>query len=142
MATAARPAEPAVWMPYRAYLSWRDSARSFSSISAAFFRGATWRTGSDARSLLGMRVTPEFFATLGVPPLRGRHIAASDVGGPPALVLSYGLWQRELGGADSVLGSTVTLSDVAYTVVGIMPRISSSTTWFSSSVAATLGSPG
>ena len=57
MATAARPTEPAVWMPYRSYLSWKESARSFSSVSAAFFRGATWRGASGARSLSGMRVT-------------------------------------------------------------------------------------
>ena len=83
--------------------------------------GVTWRTSSDAKSLVGMRVTPEFFSTFGVPPLRGRPFAASDAGGPPALVISYGFWQRELGGAETVLNSTVTLSDIAYTVVGIMP---------------------
>ncbi len=120
-AAANRPSEPAVWMPYRAYLSWKDSARAFSSVSAAFFQGATWRTSSDAKSLVGMRVTPEFFSTFGVPPLRGRPFAGSDTTGPPALVISHGFWQRELAGAESVLNSTVTLSDVAYTVVGIMP---------------------
>jgi predicted permease len=120
-AAPARPAEPAVWMPYRAYLSWKDSARSLASVSAAFFQGATWRTRSEATSLVGMRVTPEFFSTLGVSPLRGRAFAASDVSGPPAVVLSYGFWQRELGGAETVLGSTLKLSDVGYTVVGIMP---------------------
>jgi putative ABC transport system permease protein len=121
MATSARPTEPLVWMPYRAYLSWKESARSFSSVSAAFFRGATWRTASDAKSLVGMRVTPEFFTTLGVPAWRGRHLSAADASGPPAIVLSYGFWQRELGGADTAIGSTINLSDVSYTVVGIMP---------------------
>ena len=121
MATAASPTEPAVWLPYRAYLSWRESVRSMSSVSAAFFHGATWQTSPDARSLVGMRVTPEFFSTLGVPALRGRHLAASDGGGSPAIVLSYGLWQRELGGAADAVGRVVTLSDVPYTVVGIMP---------------------
>lgn len=121
-AAPARPSEPSVWMPYRAYLSWKDSTRSFSSVSAAFFQGAMWRTPSEARSLVGMRVTPEFFSTFGVAPLRGRPFAAADVSGPPVLVISYGFWQRELGGVESVLGSTVTLSDIAYTVVGIMPH--------------------
>ena len=121
MATATRPAEPAVWMPYRAYRSWKESARSFSSVSAAFFHGAMWRTSSDAKSLVGMRVTPEFFSTLGVPALHGRHFAAGDATGSPVIVLNYGFWQRELGGAGSVVGSTITLSDVSYTVVGIMP---------------------
>ena len=121
MASAPRPTEPSVWMPYRAYLSWKESSTSFSSVSAAFFLGAMWRTSSDAKSLVGMRVTPEFFSTFGVPPLLGRHFNVSDAGGPPALMLSYGFWQRELGGAESVVGGTVTLSDISYTVVGIMP---------------------
>ncbi|HVQ12526.1 MAG TPA: ABC transporter permease, partial [Vicinamibacterales bacterium] len=121
MAAAATPTEPAVWMPYRAYVSWKESARSFSSVSAAFFQGATWRGSAGATALVGMRVTPEFFTTLGVPAFRGRHLTAGDAGGSPAIVLSHGFWQRELGGATSVVGRTITLSDVSYTVVGIMP---------------------
>ena len=31
------PSEPAVWLPYRAYLGWKEQSRSFASISAAFF---------------------------------------------------------------------------------------------------------
>lgn len=121
VATAARPDEPAVFMPYRAYLAFKESARTFSSMSAAFFQNVTWRTSSDARSLTGMRVTPEFFATFGVSPIRGRPLGASDSGGTGRIVISYGFWQRELGGAETALGSTVTLSDDVYTVVGIMP---------------------
>jgi putative ABC transport system permease protein len=121
VATADRPGEPALFMPYRAYLAFKESARTFSSICAAFFQNVTWRTSSDARSLTGMRVTPEFFATFGVSPLRGRPLGAADGGGTPGIVISYGFWQRELGGAETALGSTVTLSDVVYTVIGIMP---------------------
>lgn len=120
-ATPARPTEPAVWMPYRAYLAFRDRARFFSSLAGAAFQQVTWRTPSEARSIVGMRVTPEFFATFGVSPLRGRILAALDAGGPPSVVLSHGFWQREFGGAESVLGTAVALSDVIYTVVGIMP---------------------
>lgn len=121
MASASKPTEPAVWMPYRAYLAWKESAHSFSSVSAAFFRTATWHSASGAKSLSGMRVTPEFFTTLGVPPLRGRHLTAEDAGGSPAVVLSHGFWQRELGGAQDAVGDTIALGDTVYTVVGIMP---------------------
>jgi predicted permease len=119
-AAPTRPSEPAVWMPYRAYLSF-TSARTFSSISGAFFQAVTWRTSSDAKSITGMRVTPEFFSTFAVSPLRGRTLNASDAGAQPGVVISYGFWQRALGGAESALGSTVILSEVPYTVVGIMP---------------------
>src|SRR5574342_1312326 len=42
-----RPTEPAVWLPYRAYLGWKARSRSFASISGAFFNGATITTDSE-----------------------------------------------------------------------------------------------
>jgi len=117
-----RPSEPAVWLPYRAYLAWKERSHSFSSVSAAFFQGATITTADEARSAVGLRVTPDFFRTLGVPPLRGRTLTVSDVTGPPVVVLSYGFWQRHLGGANDVIGSSIRLSDVPHHVVGVMPR--------------------
>jgi predicted permease len=120
-ATTARPSEPAVWMPYRVYLAFKDSARTFSSLAGAAFQEATWWTPSGAKSIVGMRITPEFFSTFGVPPLRGRTLGVADLGGTAAVVISYGFWQRELGAAEDVLGSTVTLGDIPHTVVGIMP---------------------
>lgn len=79
-----RPAEPAVWLPYRAYVAWKERSRSFASISAAFVRDVTLTRSDDARTVLGLMVTPEFFATLGVSPLLGRSLAAPDISGPPA----------------------------------------------------------
>jgi predicted permease len=121
-ATPNRPSEPAVWLPYRAYLAWRGGTRSFSHVSAAFFRGATVTTPTEARSLVGMRVTPEFFDTLGVSPLLGRPLDSDDPTGPRTVVLSHGFWQRVLGARPDVIGSSVTLSEEPYTVVGVMPR--------------------
>ena len=117
-----RPSEPAVWMPYRAYLGWKEQSQSFTSVSAAFFRDVTVTTPSDARSALGLDVSPEFFSTFGVPPLVGRALGPSDVTGPPVVVLSHGFWIRQFGGASGVVGRSITLSDVPHEVVGIMPR--------------------
>ena len=100
-ATPDRPSEPAVWMPYRAYLGWKEQSRSFTSISAAFFNSVTVTTPSDARSVLGLVVSPEFFETLGVAPLLGRTLASSDVSGPRVVVLSHGFWLRDFGGSPS-----------------------------------------
>jgi len=37
-------------------------------------------------------------------------------------LLGYGLWQRRFGGAQSVLGQTITLDRQAYTVIGVLPQ--------------------
>src|SRR5262245_32622405 len=111
-----RPAEPAVWLPYRSFLGWRDSSQSFSSLTAAFPREVTFVRGADALSLLGLRVSPEFFATFGVGPILGRPLTTGDDTGPRRLVLSHGLWQRAFGGSADVIGRPVTLSGQTYEV--------------------------
>jgi hypothetical protein len=105
-----RPSEPAVWMPYRAYLGWKDQSRSFTSVSAAFFNAVTVTTATDARSALGLEVSPEFFETFGVPPLLGRTLGPSDVSGPRVVVLSYGFWLRDFGGSPSALDALSLIS--------------------------------
>ncbi len=81
---------------------------------------------SDADQPVRVRVgvvTADFFATLGVGPVRGRTFVAEEgrPDGPRVVVLSHGLWQRRFGAAD-VLGRAVPLNGRAYTVVGVMPR--------------------
>ena len=117
-----RPAEPAVWLPYRVYRECKERSGSFTSVSAAFVRDVTLTTEADAQSLLGLAVTPEFFRTFGVSPLIGRTLSEGDVNGPAAVVLTYGLWQRLFGGANDVIGTAIMLSGQPYEIVGVMPR--------------------
>jgi putative ABC transport system permease protein len=68
-------------------------------------------------------VTGDFFATLGVMPMRGHTFSADEVApnGPAAVILSYGLWQRQFGGRD--MGNrTILLNSRPYAVVGVMPQ--------------------
>jgi predicted permease len=68
-------------------------------------------------------VTPDLFPTLGVVPFRGRDFTAAEgaPAGPTAVILSYGLWQRQYGGRE-MLSQVIRLNGHPYTVVGIMPR--------------------
>ncbi len=66
------------------------------------------------------------FQVLGLTPARGRLLTpADDVrgGGPTGgvAVVSYGLWQRRLGGGEDVVGRTITIDRVPFTIVGVMP---------------------
>jgi predicted permease len=72
-------------------------------------------------------VTGNFQAALGAVPEIGRLIVADDVdlhGGPATqvAVLGYNFWQRYYGGASNVIGQTVRIEGVPFTIVGVTRR--------------------
>jgi putative ABC transport system permease protein len=63
---------------------------------------------------------------LGVPAILGRTFTEADDrrgGGPdgPVAVISYGFWQRRFGGAADVVGRSLTVERVPFTIVGVAP---------------------
>jgi predicted permease len=120
-ATKERPTEPAVFALYRDYLAWTARSRSFDTLAAAFPRAYLVGGAGDAATADGLVVTPEFFRALGASARLGRTLSAQDATGPAAAVLSYGLWQRQFGGLETVLGTRVILNGVPHEIVGIMP---------------------
>ncbi len=70
------------------------------------------------------RATAGLFRTLGVAPAIGRDFNAEETrsGGPQAVILSDGLWRSGFGADPGVLGRTVRMDDVSYTVVAVLPR--------------------
>jgi predicted permease len=68
--------------------------------------------------------SPNVFDYMGVPPLLGREFTPADApGGNPAsvAVLSYLFWQRQYGASHDVIGKTIELDHVPYTVIGVVP---------------------
>lgn len=95
----------------------------FSSV-AAFASGALNLSDPERPQRVNAGVvTPSFFTTLGVHPLRGRTFSGEEgkPNGPLVVVLSYGLWQRQFGGAE-VIGTGLLLHGRSYQVVGVMPE--------------------
>ncbi len=74
--------------------------------------------------ILVTTVSVNLFDVLGVEPLIGRVGAAGGetAGDQNTLVLDYGYWQRQFNGEESVPGATLTLNQVPYTVIGVMPE--------------------
>lgn len=68
-------------------------------------------------------VCGSLFETLGVKPLLGRTLTATDdqLGGARVVVTSYEFWKTYLNEDSKVIGSALTLSGVPYTVIGVMP---------------------
>jgi putative ABC transport system permease protein len=80
-----------------------------------------------AQIVSGAWVSGSYFETLGVSPLLGRTLGESDdrpnggVDGPVA-VISHAFWQRQYGAAPEVIGRSLMLDGVSFTVVGVMPQ--------------------
>ncbi|HUR21266.1 MAG TPA: ADOP family duplicated permease [Vicinamibacterales bacterium] len=70
----------------------------------------------------GSRVGAAFFAMLGATPADGRFFDAKDEaeGAARTVVISDGLWKDRFGGAN-VMGSTVQINGLAYTIIGRAP---------------------
>ena len=105
------------------YLSWKEQSQSFDSM-AVFSFGTYNLTGrGDPEQINGTPMSPSLMPVLGLHPLLGRSFAEGDdrPGAPPLAMISEGLWKRRFGGDPSVVGKSITLNDVDYTLVGIAP---------------------
>lgn len=135
------------WDRYRlTYLQYRDLAAE-----STLYQGlAAYRAGNpDVATLTGVGDPVELPAgaasatllpLLGVHPVLGRWFLpgeeASRAGndGASVAVVSYELWQGRFGGSDETLGSTVTIDDRPFTIVGILPP-GFHIQWLSASIA-------
>jgi predicted permease len=81
-------------------------------------------------NLLCQRVTANYFDVLRVPMALGRGFRPEEdrLNAPTAVaVLSYGTWETRFGGDVGVVGRTLMLRDLPYTIVGITARSFSGT---------------
>jgi predicted permease len=82
--------------------------------------------GGEAQPVGGLYVSGDFFTTLGIPALLGRTFTGADDvrgGGPdgPVVVLSHGMWQRRFGGNANVIGTSLVIERVPFTIIGVTP---------------------
>src|SRR5262252_1547209 len=80
--------------------------------------------GSEPVRARGAYVSQDFFRVLGAKPEIGRGFLAeeSKLGASPVAVVSYGYWQRLLGGRTDLAASPLRIGNMSCTVIGVMPR--------------------
>jgi predicted permease len=102
----------------------RTSSQSFASLAAHAWLTINLTGGDRPERVQGMRVTANFFDTLGARPLLGRTFAPGEEGPgrDDVVVLSHGLWMRRFGGDQSILNQRISVNGVTREVVGIMPE--------------------
>ena len=68
-------------------------------------------------------ISSSFFDVLGVMPALGRRLVATDdlEGAPGVVVISHDVWRRRFDASPSTLGRVISLNNLPFTIVGIMP---------------------
>lgn len=107
---------------YPAFQLIRSHELGFSSVAAFAGPARVDLTGNGTANMAGAElVSGDYFQTLGVPAALGRTIQPDDAqeGAAAVAVLSYAYWQGAFGGDSHVVGRTVKLDGVPFTIVGV-----------------------
>jgi len=105
------------------FLDMRARSRAFEGV-AQYAGDLTTVTGaSEPVRVPAFIVSGDFFDVLGIKPIAGRTFAPeeSKPGGTPVAVISYGFWQRLLGGNPDLAAPTLRLMDQNVKIIGVMP---------------------
>ena len=105
------------------FLEWKRTSQSFESM--ALLEGINLNlTGSgEPEQILGARASAELFPMLGIRAQLGRVFLPEEdaVGRDRVVVLDNELWRRRFAADPQIVGRTITLNDLSYSVVGVLP---------------------
>lgn len=122
--TESVPLFPRANISYLDYLDWKRLNLVFSSLDVYTATGYLLNTPGGTEPVPAERVSDGFFRTLGITPLLGRDFHAGEdlPGTPNTVMVSYATWQKRFGGRRDIIGQSLTLSGVPYTVIGVLPQ--------------------
>ncbi len=108
---------------YLNFLDWQRENRSFSSIALYHNEDFNYTGAGLAERLSGYMISADFFSTLGVNPILGRTFRPEDdqLGAAPVVILGGGLWQRRFASSPDIVGKSVVLNGISYTIIGVIP---------------------
>jgi predicted permease len=103
-----------------------EQLRASAALEAAGYvpgSGSNLVAGGRAENVRAQRITAGYFHVLGVQPAFGREFTSEEdrAGGPPAVIISHGLWNRLFHGDPAAAGRAIQLRGEPYTVVGVLP---------------------
>jgi predicted permease len=109
---------------YPDFVDWTRMNRTFQAL-AAYRRDDFNLTGSvQAQRVTATHVSASFFPLLGARPVIGRNFSPDEDqhGAAPVVMLSAAFWRSKFNGSPAVLGKTLPLDGVGYTVIGVVPQ--------------------
>ena len=121
--------DPQFFFSYPEYLYYRDHNQDLSNLIAASrlipVRAiAPGDSVVNAKTVQGQVVSGNYFFSLTSDAVAGRFFLAEEnqPAAEPVLVLSYPFWQREFHADRSIVGKTLKVNDVTFTIVGVAPH--------------------
>ncbi len=96
--------------------------RSLAGFTSA--QPVTWQAAGASEGMFSELVTGNYFSALGIKPAAGRFFLPEEDTNPGAhavAVMNYGTWQSRFGGAPDIIGKTIRVNHVVFTVVGVAP---------------------
>ena len=100
-----------------------DGQDVLSALAGVGGAGITEGSAAERHAIMIDAVTGQYFDVLGVRAEAGRLITPEDVAASATVaVISHDYWQRRLGANLHVIGQTIALRHVQFTVIGVTPR--------------------
>src|SRR5713226_3549141 len=109
---------------YQNYENYRDQNTVFTALAAYFPFGLQWTRNGETQGLPAMMTSANYFDVLGIKAFRGRLFMPDEdrkLGANALAVVSYSLWIRQFGSDPSLVGQTLTLNGIPFTVIGVTP---------------------
>jgi predicted permease len=120
------PDNPLEGMSFPDFRDLRDRTTSFTDLAA--YRLTTLSVAANAAAPAQIRfavlASDNFFRVAGVDPATGRAFLPEEAKAPgrPVAVISHDFWQQQFASDRNVIGGTIRLNGIAFTIVGITPE--------------------
>ena len=111
---------------YPDYVDVRDHSQSFAGLTAFDFHRVRFKTTLNASPIVktGVLASGNFFDLMGVQPELGRAFRPDEdqvPGRDAVVVLTHDFWEQDFAADRAVLGRTVQMNGIPFTVIGVLP---------------------
>ena len=110
---------------YQRFLDISESVTTTEALAVFSTRRVAVGTGENTRELTLGAMSASLWDFFSARPLLGRFFTAEEDrhgSGARVVVLSYGYWQSNYAGSESVLGKTMQIGPSTYTIIGVAPE--------------------